>query len=113
MKTPFFGAFLGLFYIAAPFVFQYPEGFLRWHSIGIGLAVLAICAVFFMVGGRFPGWLLMFVAVYSMFSPFLHRFIDISFPFGNGLLVGVVTLATGVAMAAAGLEYGRQAGRAP
>ena len=49
----------------------------------------------------------------SMFSPFLHGFIDFSFAFGNNLLVGVVTMATGVAMAAAGLEYGRKNARAP
>jgi len=111
MKTPYVGTFLGLFYIAAPFVFSYPVGFVTWLSVGIGVVILAISATFFMVGGRLPGWFLMFTAVYSMFSPFLHGFIDFSFAFGNNLLVGVVTMATGVAMAAAGLEYGSSGGR--
>lgn len=113
MKTPYVGAILGIFYVAAPFIFSYPVGFVTWQSVGIGVVILAISATFYTVGGKLPGWFLMFTAVYSMFSPFLHGFIDFSFAFGNNLLVGVVTMATGVAMAAAGLEYGRKNARAP
>lgn len=108
MNTPYVGAFLGLFYIAAPFIFGYPEGFVTWQSVGIGVVILAISATFFLAGGRLPGWFLMFTAVFSMFSPFIFGFIGFSFAFGNNLLVGVVTMGTGVAMAAAGLEYGRK-----
>lgn len=109
MGSPFVGITLGLWYMAAPFVWRYPFGFLWWHSIVIGAAILAISISFRLGINRYSGWLLIAVAVYSMFAPFLHQYLDLAAPLWNDLMIGVVTVATGVAMAAAGLEYGGDA----
>ena len=109
MRSPFVGIMLGLWYMAAPFVWGYPFGFLWWHSIVIGGAILAISISFRLGINRYSGWLLIGVAVYSMFSPFLHHYLNLADPLWNDLVIGVVTVATGVAMAGAGLEYGGDA----
>lgn len=109
MKSPHIGTALGLWYLVAPFVWGYPFGFLWWHSVLIGAAILAISGSFYLTGGRLHGWLLMAVAAYSMASPFLHGYLSLSFPLWNDLVIGVVTMGAGVAMAAAGLEYRAEA----
>jgi hypothetical protein len=105
MRSPFVGITLGLWYMAAPFVWGYPFGFLWWHSIVIGAAILAVSISFRLGINRLSGYLLIAVAAYSMFSPFLHRYLNLAAPLWNDLVIGVVTVATGVAMAGAGLEY--------
>jgi hypothetical protein len=110
MNAPRIGLVIGLWYLVAPFVWRYPFGFLWWHSLMIGAILVAISISAQLGGGRLHGWLVMGVALYSMLSPFVHDYISLSFPLWNDLVIGVVTMATGVAMAAAAMEYGGDAG---
>ena len=48
--------------MAAPFVWGYPFGFLWWHSIVIGGAILAISISFRLGINRLSGYLLIAVA---------------------------------------------------
>lgn len=105
MNSPYVGFAIGLWYMVAPYVWDYPFGFLWWHSIIIGAAVIGISGSFLAAPGRLNGWLLMAVGVYSLLSPFLHGFLDQAFPLWNALVIGIGVMQTGVAMAAAGREY--------
>ena len=106
MRSPIVGITLGLWFMAAPFVWGYPFGFLWWNSIVIGAAILAIAISFRLGANRISGWVLILVGAYSMFSPFLHQYLSTAAALWNDLVIGVVVVATGVAMAGAGLEYG-------
>jgi hypothetical protein len=105
MNAPRIGLVIGLWYLVAPFVWRYPFGFLWWHSLMIGAVLIAVSVSAQIGGGRLPGWLVMGVALYSMLSPFIHGYLELAQPLWNDLVIGVVTMATGVAMAAAALEY--------
>ncbi len=104
MRSPYIGIAIGLWYMVAPYVWGYPFGFLWWNDLVIGAVVIAVSISFTLSPGRFQGWLLIAAGAYSMFSPFLHDYLSHSFPLWNDLVIGVVTVATGVAMGAAGLE---------
>lgn len=109
MKSPYLGIGVGLYYLIAPFLFGYPFGFLVWQHLLLGAAVIAISLAFTMSAGRLHGWMLIAVGAYSMFAPFIHGTLTPSFAFFNLLVMGVITVGIGVAMGAAGLEYGRRA----
>lgn len=105
MSSRYVGMALGLWYMVAPFVWGYPFGFTWWHSLVLGGAILAISISFQLGVNRVSGWLLIAVGAYSMFSPFIHGYLDFSFSLFNDLAGGIFVVGTGVAMAGAGMEY--------
>ncbi|MGH7539780.1 MAG: SPW repeat domain-containing protein [Gemmatimonadota bacterium] len=109
MSSRYVGLVLGLWYLVAPFVWGYPFGFLWWHSVVLGGAILAITLSFYLGVNRLSGWLLIATGAYSMFAPFVHDYLSQSFPLWNDLFMGIAVVGTGVAMAGAGLEYSREA----
>lgn len=109
MASRYVGVGLGLWYMAAPLIWGYPFGFLWWHSIVLGGAILVITFSFHLGVNRFSGWLLIAAGAYSMFSPFLHGYLPNAQALFNDLIFGVVTVGTGVAMGGAGIEYSDEA----
>lgn len=103
MKSPYLGVAVGLWYVAAPFVWGYPTGFLWWQDIVIGAVIIALSLSFALSPGRLAGWALIGVGAYSMFAPFIHGYLILSFPFWNDLVLGVVTVGVGVALGAGGM----------
>lgn len=104
MRSAHVGMGLGIWYIVAPFVWGYPLGFVVWQDLLIGGAILAVSVAFSMSPGRLNGWLLIAIGAYSMFAPFLHDYILYAQPYWNDLVFGVLTVGTGMAMGAAGIE---------
>ncbi len=109
MSSRYLGIALGLWYIAAPFVWGYPVGFLWWHSVVIGAAIIAVTISFNLGINRFSGWALIAVGAYSMFAPFIHGYLPNAQALFNDLVFGVITVGTGVAMGGAGIEYADEA----
>jgi len=109
MASRFVGIGLGLWYMGAPFIWGYPVGFLWWHSVVLGAAIIAVTISFHLGINRFSGWVLIAVGAYSMFSPFLHAYLSNAQGLFNDLVFGIVTVGTGVAMGGAGIEYAGEA----
>lgn len=109
MTPAYVGIGLGIWYLVAPFLWGYPFGFLWWHSLVIGVAVLAVAISFALGPGRLAGWLLIAVGAYSLFAPFIHGYLYPSFAFWNDLVFGVVLIGTGTTMGAAGMELAKEA----
>lgn len=109
MSSRYVGLVLGLWYLGAPFVMGYPVGFLWWHSLVLGAVIIAITLSFYVGVNRVSGWLLIATGAYSMFSPFLHDYLHLSFPMFNDLVGGIVAIGTGAAMGGAGIEYADEA----
>lgn len=105
MKAGYVGMALGLWFLLAPFVWGYPTGFLVWHDLLIGGAILVVSVAFTLSPGRIHGWLLIAAGAYAMFAPFLHDYLLYAQPLWNDLVFGVVTVGTGAAMGGAGMEY--------
>ncbi len=101
MKAAYVGIGVGIWYLVAPFLWGYPFGFLWWHSILIGAAVVAVAASFALGPGRLAGWLLIGIGAYSLLAPFLHGYLFPSFAFWNDVVFGVITIGTGMVMGAA------------
>lgn len=108
MTPAYVGIGLGVWYLLAPFVWGYPFGFLWWHSLLLGAAILAVAISFALGPGRLAGWVLIAIGAYSLFAPFLHGYLEASFAFWNDVMVGVVVVGTGAAMGAAGMELTRE-----
>lgn len=106
MKTRYLALGLGTWYVLAPFLWGYPTGFLWWNDVVIGAAVAALAASYLVSWNRIGGWAMMLVGLYSMTSPFLFDYLTRPFAFWNDLVFGVVTVACGAMLAAAGLTYG-------
>lgn len=113
MRSGYVGMALGLWYIVAPFAWRYPFGFVVWQDLLIGGAILAVSVAFTMSPGRLNGWALIAIGAYSMFAPFLHDYLLWAQPLWNDLVLGVVTVGTGVAMGGAGMVAADEAGSAP
>ena len=109
MASRFIGIGLGLWYMAAPFIWSYPFGFLWWHSVVLGAAIIAVTVTFHLGINRVSGWGLIALGAYSMVSPFLHAYLSNAQGLFNDLVFGVITVGTGVAMGAAGIEYADEA----
>jgi len=109
MASRHVGLWLGLWYLGAPFIWSYPIGFLWWHSFVLGAAIIAVTLSFRLGINRFSGWALIAVGAYSMFSPFIHAYLSNAQGLFNDLVIGIVVVGTGVAMGAAGIEYGDEA----
>ncbi len=109
MASRYLGIGLGLWYMGAPFIWGYPLGFLWWHSIVLGGAILVVTISFNLGINRFSGWGLIVLGAYSMFAPFIHGYLSNAQGLFNDLVFGVVVVGTGVAMGAAGLEYSDEA----
>lgn len=103
MRSPHFGMAVGLWFLVAPFVWGYPAGFLVWQDLLIGGAILVVSVAFALFPGRLHGWLLIGIGGYSMFAPFIHDYLLYAQPLWNDLVLGVVTVGTGVAMGGAGM----------
>lgn len=104
MRAGNVGMAVGLWFMVAPFLWRYPFGFVVWQDLLIGGAIVAVSVAFAMSPGRLHGWLLIAVGAYAMVAPFLHDYVLYAQPYWNDLVMGVVTVGTGVAMGAAGLE---------
>ncbi len=106
------GLAIGVWFVFAPFMWgfvapgSYPLGFTWWHSIGIGVAVIALSASFLLRWYTGAGLLLVVVGLYSLTSPFLYGYYTLPFPMWNDIAFGVATVLTGAMLAAAGLVYG-------
>lgn len=94
--------------MVAPFVWQYPIGFIVWQDMVIGGVILALSFSFALSPARYTGWLIIFVGAYSMLAPFIHGYLMVADALFNDLVFGVLTVATGVAIGAAGLVYREQ-----
>lgn len=105
MRAGYVGMALGLWFLLAPFVWGYPTGFLVWHDLVIGGAIMAVSVAFTLSPGRLHGWLLIAIGGYAMFAPFLHDYLLFAQPFWNDLVLGVIVVGTGAAMGGAGMEY--------
>lgn len=110
MSAAYLGILVGLWYLAAPFVWGYPFGFLWWNDLMIGAAVIALSFSFTMGPSRIPGWLMIAVGAYSMFSPFIHGYTWPSFPFWNDLVIGTVLVFTGAMLGATGIALTERRG---
>ena len=106
MKSRYLGMLVGVWYIVAPFVWGYPMGFLWFHSVLIGVVILAVSASYTMSWNRPGAWILIGTGAYSMISPFLHDYLTRQFALWNDLFFGVITIGVGAALGAATIEYG-------
>jgi len=109
MASRFLGLVLGLWFMAAPFIWGYPVGFLWWHSVVLGAAIVAVTISFNLGINRISGWGLIAIGAYSMLSPFIHGYLSNAQALFNDLVFGIVTVGTGVAMGGAGIEYSDEA----
>ena len=112
MASRFLGIGLGLWFMGAPFIWGYPLGFLWWHSIVLGGAILVVTISFNLGINRISGWGLIALGAYSMFSPFIHGYLSNAQGLFNDLVFGIVTVGTGVAMGGAGMVYSEEAASA-
>lgn len=104
MLSRYLGVSIGVWYVMAPFVWGYEPGFLWWHSILLGGAVLALSAAHFVSPSRTAAHGLVVVGVYSMIAPLLHGYLVHAGAFFNDLFFGVVTVGVAVALAANAME---------
>jgi len=102
MASRFVGIGLGLWYMAAPFIWSYPFGFLWWHSVVLGAAIIAVTITFNLGINRLSGWGLIAIGAYSMFSPFLHGYLHNAQGLFNDLVFGIIVVGTGTAVGGAG-----------
>lgn len=105
MIARFVGLSIGVWYVLAPFLWGYPLGFLWWHEVIIGTVVAALSATFLIGWSRLAAWGLILVGAYSMLAPFAHGYLKDVFVFWNDLVFGVLVIGTGMALAAASIEY--------
>ena len=111
MASRFLGMGLGVWFMGAPFIWGYPFGFLWWHSVVLGGAILVVTISFNLGINRISGWGLIALGAYSMRSPFIHAYLSNAQALFNDLIFGVVTVGTGVAMGGAGIERSDEAHR--
>ncbi len=113
MKSRFIGIAIGVWYIIAPFAWQYSPDrhFNWWLDIVIGAAVLILSSSFLMGWSRIAAYLLIAVGAFSMFSPFIFGYLMWSDPYWNDLVFGILTVGTGVALGGASIVYGGRSGR--
>ena len=109
MASRYVGIALGLWFIGSPFIWGFPYGFLWGHSVVLGGAILVVTISFNLGINRLSGYGLIALGAYSMLSPFIHGYLSNAQGFFNSLVFGVVTVATGVAMGGAGIEYADEA----
>lgn len=107
MIARFIGVFVGAWYVTAPYVWGYDLAFNQWHSMVLGVAVLALSAAFLVDWSRVAAWLLVLVGAYSMASPFLYGYLPQSRAFFNDLVFGVVVVVLGASLGAAAVEARR------
>ncbi len=107
MLWRYVGVGIGAWFVFAPFIWGYPLGFTWWHSIGIGVAVLALSASFLFRWNLGAGLLLVLVGFYALVSPAVYSYYTEQFALWNDIVFGVVTVLTGAMLSAAALEYGR------
>ncbi|MDX1578544.1 MAG: hypothetical protein R3266_08665, partial [Gemmatimonadota bacterium] len=88
MASRIVGMVVGLWYMGAPFIWGYPVGFLWWHSVVIGAAVVVVTISFNLGINRLSGWGLLAIGAYSMFAPFLHGYLPNAQAFFNDLFFG-------------------------
>jgi hypothetical protein len=101
------GIAIGVWFIFAPFIWGYPLGFIWWHSIGIGAAVVALSASFLVRWLVGAGLLLILVGLYALVSPAVYAYYTQQFALWNDIFFGVATILTGAMLSASALEYGR------
>ncbi len=112
MASRWVGFGLGFWFLGAPFLWGYPFGFLWWHSVVLGGAILVVTITFHLGPNRISGWGLIALGAYSMVSPFIHGYLANAQALFNDLIFGVVVVATGTAMGGAGIVYAEEASRA-
>ena len=106
MLWRYVGVGIGAWYVFAPFIWGYPLGFTWWHSIGIGVAVLALSASFLFRWMPVAGLLLILTGLYSLVSPAVYGYYTQQFALWNDIVFGVATVLTGAMLSAAAMEYG-------
>jgi len=113
MKSRFLAIAIGVWYIVAPFAWGYSADWKLnwWLDIIIGAAVLVLAGSFLIGWSRIAGWLLIAVGAFSMFSPFIFGYLMWSDPYWNDLVFGILTVASGVALSGAAIEYGGRSHR--
>lgn len=109
MITRYVALGIGAWYLLAPFLWGYPMGFLWWNDVVIGAAVGTLAASYLVDWNRIGGWAMMAVGYYSMLAPFLFDYLEQSQAYWNDLVFGVVTVACGAMLAAAGITWGESA----
>jgi len=112
MLWRYVGVGIGAWFLFAPFIWGYPLGFTWWHSIGIGVAVIALSASFLFRWYIGAGLLLILVGLYSLVSPAVYEYYTQQFALWNDIAFGVATVLTGTMLAAAAMEYGRRSNAA-
>ena len=105
MISRYVGVGIGAWYLLAPFLWGYPLGFNWWHDVALGAVITALAGSFLMGWSRLAAWGLIAVGFYSMLAPFLHGYVTATYPFWNDLVFGILTVGTGMALAAATIEY--------
>ncbi len=105
MIARYVGVGIGAWYLLAPFLWGYPLGFLWWHDVALGAVITALAGSFLLTWSRLAAWGLIGVGYYSMLAPFLHGYLTHPFAFWNDLVFGILTVGTGMALAAATIEY--------
>lgn len=108
MLWRYVGVGIGAWYVFAPFIWGYPLGFTWWHSIGIGVAVVALSSSFLFRWSLVAGLLIVVAGWYSLVSPAVYAYYTQQFALWNDIAFGVATVLTGAMLSGAALEYGRR-----